>query len=354
MHASAIIATLAAISLLAAGCGRGGPVDIPPPPTPPPPPVTTVSCGPTPLPPCNAGLGMPIAVAVSKDGKVHFANLQNQVLVVEDGKTRVIAGTGEFGFSPDGVAATAARFAFYTNTFDDEFHAGLAFDPEGRVLIADAGNRRVRRIDADGTLRTVTQFQHFLNEGPWALAVAPDGVLHMAYAGIWRLLPDGRHAMVDAEAFYVRSLAFDAAGALYAGDDYVCRLRRVGVDGTVSCLEPQVPVRLPNGFLVNNHPVFGLAIDTQGGVLYTDAYGQCIRRIAPGTTGGVPFAGRCDSSYGFAGDGGPALDARLAGPLGIAADAAGNVYIADSGNRRIRKVDANGVITSITPDLRPD
>jgi sugar lactone lactonase YvrE len=357
MRASRIISALAAAGALAAGCGQGGTLDTPAPQASPAPPVTTVSCGASPLPPCNAILGAPIAIAVSKHGKVHFANLQNRVLAVDDdGKARVIAGTGGYGFSGDGGPATAAQFAFYnpnSSMDDDGTDAGLAFDLEGRLLIADGGNRRVRRIETDGTVRTVTQFD-FLNAGPRGLAVAADGSLHMAYGAIWRLLPDGRHVTLNADAFFVRSLAFDASGTLYAGDDLVCRVRRIGVDGASSCLEPLVVIRLPNGFLLTSQPVHGLAVDRQGGVLFTDSFGQCIRRIAPGTVGGLPFAGLCDGLSGFAGDGGPALQARFAGPVGIAADDAGNLYVADSGNRRIRKVDANGIITSITADLRPN
>jgi DNA-binding beta-propeller fold protein YncE len=355
MRASRTLAALATVNVILGGCGTGGPVDVPAPP-PAPPPVAAASCGPPPLPPCNGFLvGAPVSLAISSDGRIHYATWQNQIAVVEsDGKTRVIAGTGASGFSGDGGPALAAHFSFvaFDALTDDSYSLPLAFDSEGRLLIADTGNRRVRRIDRDGTVRTVAQFEG-PRTGPDGLAVAPDGTLYVSYISVLHLLPDGRRITVNADAFLPRSLAVDPAGTLYVGDDVVCRLRRVALDGTFSCLEPHRLFQLPNGNPRSTWAAHGLAIDSRGGVLLTDSTNNCIWRVAPGTVGAAPYAGQCGATNGFGGDGGPALEARLSAPYGIAADAAGNVYIADSFNGRIRKVDANGIITSITADLRP-
>ena len=98
----------------------------------------------------------------------------------------------------------------------------------------------------------------------------------------------------------------------------------------------------------------GLALDPAGNVLIADTGNNCIRKV---DRAGVHsrFAGRCGprSTFRSLGDGGPAVDADLAHPHGAAADNEGNVYIADTGNWRIRKVDVNGVITTVAELSRP-
>ena len=87
-----------------------------------------------------------------------------------------------------------------------------------------------------------------------------------------------------------------------------------------------------------------VAVDAAGNLYIADEYNHRIRRV---DSSGIITTIAGTGERGFAGDGGPAVEARLAGPRGVAVDADGNVYIADEGNHRIRKVDASGTISTI-------
>ena len=95
----------------------------------------------------------------------------------------------------------------------------------------------------------------------------------------------------------------------------------------------------------------GVAVDTRGNILIADTGDNRIRKVTPGgiitTVAGSSPVGTNPGQGGFSGDGGPAIDAQLSVPADVAVDGAGNVYIADYGNNRIRKVSQDGIITTI-------
>lgn len=198
---------------------------------------------------------------------------------------------------------------------------GVVAAPDGTFFVADAGDRpRILRISPDGTMRTIAGGTRGFADGdgpaarfdsPSGLALDRDGVLYVADTGnhaIRRIAPDGR----------VTTLAGDGV----AGD----------ADGTGSEARFNGPV--------------GVAIDAQGRVIVADTYNDRIRSI---TRDGLvaPIAG----GGGIGAEDGPAAFARFDTPCGIAADSAGNIYVADTGNGAIRRIDTAAEVSTLTRDI---
>jgi DNA-binding beta-propeller fold protein YncE len=127
------------------------------------------------------------------------------------------------------------------------------------------------------------------------------------------------------------ALAVDATGVLYLADMGANQVRRVDRDGMITTV-----ARL-------NTPT-GVAVDAAGNLFIAEDYGHRVRKLAPdGTLTTVAGTGK----RGFSGDGGLAVSATLNEPFQLAVDSAGNLFISDWGNYRVRKVDANGVISTV-------
>ena len=256
------------------------------------------------------------------EGNVYIADSGNRRIRRVDlaGTISSFAGTGEPGFSGDGGPASAARLDFPT---------GVAVDGEGNVYIADSGNRRIRRVDLAGTISSFA------------------GTGEPGFSG------DGGPASA-ARLGNPWNVAVDGEGNVYIADSGNRRIRRVDLAGTISSFagtgEP--------GFSGDGGPAsaarlgnpWNVAVDGEGNVYIADSGNRRIRRVdLAGTISS--FAGIGEP--GFSGDGGPASAARLGYPEGIAVDGAGNVYIADSSNRRIRRVDLAGTISSFAGTGEP-
>ena len=191
---------------------------------------------------------------------------------------------------------------------------GLAMDGNGSLYIADSNNNRVRKLLADGTLCTVA--------GNGRAGFAGDG-----------------GAADHAQLSVPTGLAFDSRGNLYISDTGNNRIRRVTPGGIITTVAGTGTA----GFSGDsgraaaaqlNQPI-GLAIDAAGNLYIADSKSNRIRMVSPQgiiTT----VAGR--GTQGFGGDGGSAVAAELAAPTGLALDAAGSLYIADTGNNRVRKL----------------
>jgi len=167
-------------------------------------------------------------------------------------------------------------------------------------------------------------------------------------AGVGSFVGDGRlatQAMVDAQA-----IAFDAAGNVYLGEENGGIVRKVGLDGRITTIAGSNII----GFAGDGGPAIdaefnwpvGVAVDRSGNVFISDGFGNSrIRRIDPS---GIVRTIAGTAQPGFSGDGGPAAQAQLRRPTGIVLDAAGNVFFVDAGNQRIRRIDAaTGVITTV-------
>lgn len=225
-----------------------------------------------------------------------------------------VAGTGEAGFSGDGGAAVAAAL-----------HApgGLAVGAGGELFVADQRNDRVRRVAGDGTVATV----------------AGDGTF--GFGG------DGAAATLASMASPLE-LALDAWGNVYIADVDNHRVRRLSPDGVMTT----VAGNGTRGSSGDGGPATeaslaeptGVVVDGDGTIYVADFADHRVRRVAPdGRITTVAGTG----SPGSTGDGGPAAVAELREPSALALDGEGNLYVADSGNDRVRRIAADGRITTV-------
>ncbi len=319
----------------------------------------------------EASLSDPAGVAVDGSGNLFIADTTNQRIrrVAADGTIGTVAGNGTFGFSGDGGPATAASFGD---------PSGVDVDAGGNVLVADTRNNRVRKIAPDGTITTVAGNGFagaFGDGGPATSAslrfpvgvvvgaggelfiadsqnnrvrrVAPDGTIStVAGTGIGGFAGDGGPA-TSARLNFPSAVDVDGGGNLLIADQGNNRLRKVAPDGTISTVAGNGIF----GFSGDGGPATaasmrspcGVAVDADANVYIADRGNNRIRIMAPdGTISTVVSTGA-----GFAGDGGPAIAARLNFPSGVAVDGAGNLFVADTGNQRIRRVDSEALTASI-------
>jgi sugar lactone lactonase YvrE len=267
-------------------------------------------------------LKAPEGIAIGPDGSVYVSDYQgNRVYRVEpNGSLVIIAGTGKYGFNPAPYPASVGdgRRAIKA-TLDNP--SGLAVDRYGNVFVADSYAGRVLRIDRQGIITTIA------GGGPTSLDRG-----------------DGGQATAATLQFPL-GLAFDSAGALYVGDTPERKVRRIDPNGTITSLDFSA---LPAPGWAPGY----LAFDPTGNLYVSDRStfpgvfsGGCriVRLSQAGAVSVVAGTGTC----GFSGDGGPAVAAQLDDPNGLAFDSAGNVYVADSNNHRIRRIDRNGIITTV-------
>ena len=207
----------------------------------------------------NTGLNAPTDVTFDAAGNFYISDsLNNRVRKVDTtGKITTVVGNGGTGFSGDGAGTSVSI----------QGNSGVAFDPFGNLLVADTGNNRLRKLDANGNLTTIA------------------GNGQSGFSG------DGGPATAASFFCLVRAIA-DPSGNIYIADQCNHRVRKINTKGIVS---------------------------TYAGV----------------------------GSPGFNGDGGPATAALLNNPTALALDAAGNLYVCDQVNHRIRKIDSNGIITTV-------
>ena len=267
-------------------------------------------------PAVQARLNSPHGVAVDGAGNVYVADNWNHRIrkVDPSGTTATIAGTGVSGFSGDGGPAVQARL--------NSPH-GVAVDGAGNVYVADNWNHRIRKVDPSGTTATI------------------------AGTGVSGFSGDGGPA-VQARLNSPHGVAVDGAGDVYVADTNNHRLRRVDSSGTTATIAGTGV----SGFSGDGGPAVqaqlnlphGVAVDGSGNVFIADTNNHRIRKVdSSGTITTIAGTG----VSGFSGDGGPAVQAQLNLPHGVAVDGSGNVFIADTNNHRIRKVDSSGTITTI-------
>jgi trimeric autotransporter adhesin len=293
--------------------------------------ITTVAGGGTGCTVQSDGLGdgCPATESILRNPTGVALDSAGNLLISDSGSNRIrfvsntshiistVAGTGAAGFSGNGGPATSARL------FDPE---GIAIDGVGNWFIGDAGNNRLRRVDA--ATRVIANFA-----GNGGLNYTGDNIPAVG-AGLSR--PSG--------------LATDAAGNLFIFDSGNNRIRRVdaatGVITTVAGngtagysgdggLATRAQLNVGN---TSNNPPNGIAVDRLGNLFIADSGNNRVRRGDAGT--GVISTVAGTGVAGFSGDGGLARRARLNNPTGVAIDTAGNLLIVDSFNGRIRRVNA--------------
>jgi sugar lactone lactonase YvrE len=267
-------------------------------------------------PAISAFMNRPWGLALDGAGAIYFADTANSRIraIAPNGTINTIAGIGVLGFAGDGGQAAAATIGSPSFVF---------VDPAGNKYFSDNNNVRVRKINPAGIITTAV------------------GSGNYAYSG------DGGLA-TNASIEVPRGMAMDAAGNLYlaeAGNSIIRKITPAGIISTFAGT-PQAPGYSGDGGPALNAQLNspeGLAIDAAGNLYVADFGNQVVRKITPG---GVITTYAGNGAAGYSGDGGPAASASLQNPEGLAVDAASNLFIADSGNRRVRRVDATGRITT--------
>jgi len=255
-------------------------------------------------------------ITLDKKGNMYITMREHNIISRIDTKGMMTryAGSGESGFSGDGGPAIKANF---------KTPAGLAFDPEGNLYIADRENHRVRKLDTSGNISTFA------------------GIGKAGFSG------DGGPA-VRAKLNLPSGLAADEKGNLYISDRSNDRIRVVdkkgvirtyagtGVAGFQGDAGPALKAQLDKPF--------GIALDEAENLYIADRNNNRVRKVSPE---GIITTVAGDGGFFFMGDNGPAYRASVAAPTGVAVDKKGNLYIADRNNNRIRLVDKLGMIRTV-------
>jgi sugar lactone lactonase YvrE len=324
-------------------------------------------------PPEPGGFRVPTGVSVAPSGNDLLVSDQKNHRVarvdIRTGAITNLAGGGGAGFAGDGGPALAARL---------NLPAAAVEDREGNVYIADSGNHRIRKIDVHGTIHTLAGTGQPGDSGdggpaerarlrrPIGLAVDEAGNLFVAEFAASRIRKidaegtittalgtgvmsqlEGDEEMTDAVIGAVTGLAVDSEGGLLVVDQGNSRVLRRRPDGTIGIVASEHGVErdgVQAGKVVLRFPT-GVASDDKGDIYVADRGVNRIYRIrSDGSVESVVGEGK---RYGHDGDGGPAAEARVAAPAGLAMDGAGNLYFAEVGSHCVRKIDTAGIITTL-------
>lgn len=316
----------------------------------------------------SASLGRAAGLAMDGSGNLYVADFDaNRVRRISpDGTIRTVAGNGVTSFSGDGGPATSASLRTPT---------GVAVDAAGNLYIADRDNRRVRKVSAAGIITTVAGNGVEGDSGDGGPAVSaslvgPTGVsvdesdnLYIATgggrirkvntAGIITTVTGGGNSNPDQGGLAVNA-ALDQpwsvvprAGQLYIAETRAGKIRAVDPSGVLRTIAGTGLVNFSGdggfGNLASLNQPGGLAVDAAGNLYIADRLNNRVRKLTPA---GIISTVAGNGNGGFSGDGGPATAASLY-PSGVAVDASRNLFIADRVNSRIRKVDALGRITTV-------
>ncbi len=232
-------------------------------------------------------------------------------LVSERSTITTVAGNGTPDFSGDNGPAIQAQLS----------PDGITVDSQGNLFIADLINNRVRKVNANGIITTIV--------GNGVQGFSGDGA-----------------AAIQAQLNFPSELAFDSQGNLFITDLGNNRVRKVDTNGIITTVAgngirgssgdrgPAIQAQLDSSN--------GIAVDSQAALYIVDN-----NRVRKVDTNGIISRVAGNGTFGFSGDGGPATQAQLNHLRNIALNSQGNLFIADTGNNRVRKVDANGIITTI-------
>jgi len=275
----------------------------------------------------DAQLTGPRGLAVDAAGNLFIADSGNHAVrkIAANGIITTVVGDGNRGFSGDGGSAKRARLNTPT---------AVAIDAKGNLYIADTLNHRIRKVNRAGNIVTVA--------GSGTVSSVGHGTGGFGFSG------DGGPA-VSAQLSIPEGVTIDARGNLYIADTGNDRIRMVSTKGTIRTVAgtgknvyggdggPAVRANL--------YAPVGIAIGPDRNVYFSERYQNTIRMI---TTRGliVAVAGR-GGVRGDAGDGGRATRAKLNDPQAIAFDDGGKLYVADTGNRRVRVVMSSGSIITM-------
>jgi sugar lactone lactonase YvrE len=271
--------------------------------------------------PATSASLQPIGLAVDKAGNVYIADLATSVIRKVNAAGVISTVAGYVGEPMDGDDINDGGPATKAGIYLSSEHNGLAVDSAGNLYIADEGHNRIRKVDVSTGIITT-----FAGNGT------------PGYSG------DGGPA-TSAQLLQPLGVAFDKAGNLYIADSY--SVRKVDTSGKITTVAGGTLTATPgDGGPATSAGVIprAVAIDAAGNIFISDYLTQSVREV---NTQGIinGFAGVSGGS-GFSGDGGPATSALFGGLYGVAVDSVENVYICDFGNYRLREVNAAGIITT--------
>lgn len=310
--------------------------------------------------------GLPIAMLVIG------ACTEDPPCASRSGHVCTIAGTGELGFNRDGLPPTETDLFLLSS---------VRRGPDGLVYLMDFNNQRLRRIDADGVVRTVigsgfhalatigigateTALENpidfrFFSDGrivfvsyhdPRVLELGHDGTLHaVAGAGEVGVEGDEGDGGPALSALFIQpdGIAVAPDDSVYVSDSLANRVRLVR-DGIITTVAGTGVAEYAGdggpGVDASLHWPTALVLDPEGNLFIADTRNHAVRRLA---TDGTMTTVAGSGTPGAHGDGGPATEAQLDQPYGLALEADGTLYIADRGNFRIRRVSPNGMIETL-------
>ncbi len=294
----------------------------------------------------NAELNNPYGVALDGKGDLLISDTGNQRIrkIDMNGIITTVAGNGTQGFLGDGGVATNSEV---------DLPFGLAADGAGNLFVADTFNDRIRKLTATGgSLLTLTNAGSVNAGNYWVILANPYGIIKSSVVSMDVVYPPtsnlvtaaGSQINISAEAFGDQPLFYQwyfngmpiSSGSGTAGPEGLVFTIAGGGVGGLGDLSAATNAELngPNG----------VAVDGAGNLFIADTYNNRIRKV---DTNGIITTVAGNGTNAFSGDGGPANDAELGHPSGVSVDSVGNLFIADSGNDRIRKVNASGIITTV-------
>lgn len=264
-----------------------------------------------------ARLKTPYGMTMGPDGSLYIADGDsNRVRKVSpDGVITTVAGNGTSGFSGDGGPAVDAQL---------DYPAGVSVAEDGSLYIADGENRRIRKVSSDGIITTVA--------GQTEEDRLEDGI-----------------PATEALLSWCYGVLADPSGGFFIADGDTCRIRHVAPDGYIDTVVGTGecgyggdggPARLAQLRRVER-----MVVGPDGSLFFSDSSNGRVRRVSPDgivTTvagGGSPSQGN--------GDGGPAVEARLSRPLGLALAPDGTLYITEITAHSVRRVAPDGIITTV-------
>lgn len=273
----------------------------------------------------SSAIVSPRGIALDSSGNVFFASEgHNQAFELKaSGELDVVAGNGDLGFAGNNGPATQAQLAH---------PMAVAVDRADNVFVADTGNNRIMRVDAiSGVITTV------VGNG----SISGSSGLLAVQVSLWRPV----------------AVAVDANGHLFLAESTFEEIRQVDIGtGTISAVAGFATAGFgEEGYPANRGPSLagplGLAIGKDGNLLIADTRNHRVCRVDVRTGIMTVIAG--NAIGGFSDDGQYASGATLLFPEGVASDKAGDIFIADTGNNRIRKVDiTTGFITTVAGNGR--
>jgi uncharacterized protein (TIGR03437 family) len=268
----------------------------------------------------NALFYLPAAVVVDSGGNLYIADQRNNRVrkITPAGTISTVAGNGTLGYSGDGGPATSAHISFPT---------GLAVDSAGNLYLTDTNC--IREVSPAGIISTVA--------GVVTGAGFPP---QFGYSG------DGGPAN-KAEINEPSGVAVDSLGDVYIADTFNARIREISPAGIINTVAGTGELNYSgDGGLATSARLspYGLSTDASGNLYVAEQANNRVRKISPG---GIVTGAAGNGVQGYSGDGGPAVSAELNNPYGVAVDTAGNLYIADRGNNRVRMISSAGLITTI-------